>query len=96
MDSIWGTNDLALATFIVLCGEPLVGFHWFYDEKHWDGTCFMLFKDSWAVRHLTQVYMNGEAEVNAAVFALKFGTVKRGMLISKRDRHRSPLLLAAS
>ena len=99
MNEVWGTNELALATFLVLCGHELRGFHWFCDttaedQRTREGTCFCLFDDTWAVRHCASVYANGEAEVNAAHFALWFGRIKRRMVRS--NRRPSPLLLAAS
>jgi hypothetical protein len=98
MDTAWGTNDMALAAFLTLCGENCTSLYWFrsdIDPKQ--STCFFLFEDTWHVRMLSAMFHKGDAQANVMAFTRQYARMKSRMMHSnKAPRNRRPSALAAA
>lgn len=97
MEDIWGTNDIACAAFLVLCGEEVVGVRWFKDERNpRNATCFFLFRDQWSVHECFRMFMSDEGRVNALKFTRTYATLKRRMKQTNLPpRSRKPYVAAS-
>lgn len=96
-EEYFSTDEMALATYLIMCGETFVDVEWeeTYHPRGSRETCFFLFDRSSALESHIKDFNTGDARVDPRLFNATFGKMKRRMMDSnlpphERRRRRTP------